>query len=182
MDVMPAGSYPSWWLAGWQAMRTRRGITAALAVVVLTAAGVLVSNGLARASEDRGASAQGRGSTPFFSFTFRVHRDGDGQQGGYFEAKLSQPLGGVIAPRGPATCVDFRGNKVGFIYPLEEGTKPELVADKGLAIMVTAQDNGPGKQDAIGFVGPAPTAAFVGCAPTVAEIPVTSGDIEIHHD
>jgi hypothetical protein len=182
MDVMAARSYPSWWLAGWQAMRTRRGITAALAVVVLTAAGVLVSNGLATASEDRGASAQGRGSTPFFSFTFRVHRDGDGEQGGYFEAKLSQPLGGVIAPRGPATCVDFRGNKVGFVYPLEEGTKPELVADKGLAIMVTAQDNGPGKQDAIGFVGPAPSAAFVGCAPTVAEIPVTSGDIEIHHD
>lgn len=155
--------------------RVRVAMTAAVAV---TAA--LLFSGVAAADGHGGGTATGSGSTPLFTIDFDVtqHSADPTDAEGYFAAEAIPPAGGLIAPQGPATCVDVRGDKVGFLYPLAEGSRPAALV--GQFILITAQDNGPGRQDAVGFLGPAPEAAFPGCAPNVATLPLTEGDIEVH--
>lgn len=154
---------------------------AATASAALLATGAFDGSGAtASAHEDRGETATGDGATPLFTFKFHVHRDSAGRPSGYFTAAGVGPTGALIAPQGPVTCVEFDGNKVGFLYPLEDKTRPALLRDSGTAIMITAQDNGDGRLDSMGFLGPLPTSAFPGCKPNVTTMPVTSGNIDIH--
>jgi hypothetical protein len=158
---------------------------AATALAVTASAALLATSAIdgssaALAHEDRGTTATGDGATPLFTFKFHVHRDSDGRPSGYFTAAGVGPTGALIAPQGPVTCVEFDGNKVGFLYPLEDKTRPALLRGSGTAIMITAQDNGDGHLDTMGFLGPLPTSAFPGCKPTLTTMPVTSGNIDIH--
>lgn len=78
------------------------------------------------------------------------------------------------------TCVEIEGNRVGFLYSIEDGAPVDQLV-KGLVEMITAQDNGPGHSDTIGILGPAPAAAFPNCHPSLAYLPV-EGDIDVHED
>lgn len=153
------------------------------ACLVVAAALILAGTGVAQASPPTGSggTAHGTGTAPGLSFSFDVTEHGADPHAasGYFRAALVQPAGTLIAPQGPATCVDVRGDTVGFLYPLVDGTRPTALPFT--SILITAHDGGPGRPDAIGFVGPLPTAAFGGqCAPSLPFLPVTSGDIVVH--
>lgn len=151
---------------------------AATLTAVVTFSALFAASGTASAHESDDNSASGSGRTALFAFEFDVHRDSDGKAHGYFSAKATSPADTLIAPQGPATCAAFDGNKVGFLYPLEDNSKPAAL--KGQVILITAQDNGPGQTDAIGFLGPAPAAAFPDCHPNVATMPV-DGNIKVGH-
>lgn len=151
---------------------TLRGKLIATLAVACTAA-VLVT-GVASAAS-RGAHATASGSTLVASFTFDVRNDG-GRPSGYFTATPTPPANLLIALQGPATCVDIEGNKVGFIYPIQDGSRPDAI--KGMGVLVSAVDNGPGNTDFMGFVGPLPLAAFHGCAPGLAPLAI-KGDVTV---
>jgi hypothetical protein len=154
-----------------------------LACLVAVAALLLAGTGIASASPpvSPGGTAHGTGTAPGLSFSFDVTEHGSDlhSASGYFRATLIQPAGTLIAPQGPATCVDVRGDTVGFLYPLVDGTRPTALPFA--SILITAHDGGPGHKDSVGFVGPLPTAAFGGkCAPAIPFLPVTSGDVVVH--
>lgn len=140
---------------------------------------LLVSTGTATAHTEAG-HAEGSGSTVLYSFDFHAYRDFDGRPGGYFEAKATSPADALSAPRGPVTCVEIQGNRVGFLYSIEDGAPVDLLF-KDYVEMITAQDNGPGHSDIIGILGPAPAAAFPNCHPSLAYL-LVDGDISVHKD
>ncbi|MCD2197088.1 hypothetical protein LQ327_27325 [Actinomycetospora endophytica] len=165
----------------------RHRLVARLATCLAAVAALLVAGaGVGQAAPPTGpggtgGTAHGTGTGPGLSFSFDVTEHGADPHAasGYFRAALTPPAGALIAPQGPATCVDVRGDSVGFLYPLADGTRPAAVPLT--SILITAHDGGPGRPDSIGFVGPLPTAAFAGrCAPAVAFLPVTSGDVVVH--
>lgn len=148
------------------------------ALAVVTAAAALLSvTGVASAAQDGGGTATGKGTNALFSFEFDVAQNSADPRDaeGYFRAAGVPPSDLLIAPQGPATCVEVRGNTVGFLYPLAEGSRPAAL--EGSNVLITAVDNGPGHPDAIGFVpvGIDPG----GCAPNLATLTSTSGDIVI---
>jgi hypothetical protein len=153
-------------------IRARIGVVIAVAATVALAVG----GGTAIAQDDSGSS-QGHGTFALASFDWHFQRDSDGHVSGYFKGTATQPGGVLVAPEGRVTCADFEGNKVGFLYPLEDDTRPSLA--KGTYIMITAEDNGGGGRDKIGFVGPAPKEAFPGCHPGVTPFSVTSGHTRV---
>lgn len=157
-------------------MRNGAKTKAALAAVAM--ATVMVAGaGLAQADGSGGGTVIGEGTNALFSFEFAVeqHSEDTRDASGDFRAAGVPPSDLLIAPKGPATCVDVRGNTAGFLYPLEEGSRPAPLV--GQNILITVVDGGPGGQDAIGFL---PTAIDPGsCAPNVATLPLTSGDIVV---
>ncbi|HEY2194437.1 MAG TPA: hypothetical protein VGH76_19375 [Actinomycetospora sp.] len=160
-------------------MHRQRLVSGFVAVLALLLAGA----GIAAAAppDGSGGTAHATGTAPGLSFSFDVAEHGADPHAasGYFRAALVQPAGTLIAPQGPATCVDVRGDTVGFLYPLVDGTRPTALPFT--SILITAHDGGPGHPDAIGIIGPLPTAAFGGrCAPSVPFLPVTSGDVVVH--
>lgn len=155
-------------------------VTAVALVLACVGAGIASADPGGTGPSD-GGTAHGAGATPLFSFSFDVTEHGANPRAadGYFRATPIPPVDSVLAPQGPATCVDVRGDTVGFLYPLAAGTKPAPVP--AASILITARDGGPGHPDSIGFVGPLPTAAFGGqCAPNIPTMPVTSGDVVVH--
>jgi hypothetical protein len=155
-------------------MRTWARLTAVVAATAL-----LVTAGTASA-DDRSGHAEGHGRILTNSFDFHVRRDSDGHVHGYFKAVATAPFGILIAPEGPVTCAEFDGNKVGFLYPLRDETRPFFA--KGQYIMIVAEENVHGP-DKVGFLGPAPRAAFPGCNPDFPPAmpiqPVISGHIDV---
>lgn len=154
-------------------MRARIGaVVAAAGVALLSITGVAIAH-------DGSGSSEGHGTFALATFNWHFDRDSDGHVSGYFKAVATQPGGIFVAPQGPVTCAVFEGNKVGFLYPLEDNTKPAIA--KGTYILITAEDNGGHGRDKIGFLGPAPKAAFPGCSPNLspALFPVTSGYTKI---
>ncbi|MBW0102779.1 hypothetical protein [Pseudonocardia sp. KRD291] len=148
----------------------------ALAALV-TAAVMVVGAGAAQADGDGGGTAVGEGSNGLFTFAFSVEQGSEDTRdaSGDFEAAGVPPSDLLIAPQGPATCVDVRGNTAGFLYPVNEEGRPAVL--KGQNILITVVDGGPGGQDFIGFL---PTEIDPGtCAPNAAPLPVLSGDIVV---
>jgi hypothetical protein len=145
----------------------------AVALALAASVGTAIADGDAHSSDAHGTFA-------LASFDWHFHQDSDGQVHGYFKAVATQPGGLLVAPEGPVTCARFEGNKVGFLYPLEDDTRPALA--KGTYILITAEDNGGNGRDKIGFVGPAPKAAFPDCRPGATPFSVTSGHTRVDGD
>jgi hypothetical protein len=156
-------------------IRARVGVAVGAAVVLLLAVG----GGIATARDGSGSS-EGHGTFALASFKWHVERDSDGHVSGYFKAVGTQPAGLLVAPQGRVTCAEFDGNKVGFLYVLEDNTRPILA--KGTYILITAEDNGGHGRDKVGFVGPAPREAFPGCQPSFTPFSVTSGYTRVDSD
>jgi hypothetical protein len=146
------------------------------AVVAAAAAAVLAITGTAIAHDGSGRS-EGHGTFALGSFDWRFQRDSDGHVSGYFKAVATQPAGILVAPQGRVTCASFEGNKVGFLYLLEGNTRPAVA--KGTYILITAEDNGGHGRDKVGFLGPAPKAAFPGCDPSLTPFNVISGHTRV---
>jgi hypothetical protein len=172
----------------WQRVGVGAALTAAVSLAVLPGVAQasmgappnsLVGNGTTNSGGD-GGTATGNGAVPGFSFDFHVHQNGASATkgiGGYFKAKLIAPAGTLIAPQGPATCVDVQGNRVGFLYPLKKPSRPGTL--DGTVIFITAVDGGPGHPDRLGFIGPAPAEAFPSCHPLFGYLPVTRGHVTV---
>jgi hypothetical protein len=143
---------------------------------VVVAVLVAVCGGTASARDGSGSS-EGHGTFALSSFKWHLKRDSDGHVSGYFKGVGTQPAGLLIAPQGPVTCAEFDGNKVGFLYPLEDNTRPFLL--KGTYILISAEDNGGHGRDKIGFLGPAPREAFPDCHPSFTPFDVTSGHTRV---
>jgi hypothetical protein len=148
-------------------MRTRARIGAAAVIAAGTA--LLITAGTASA-HDRSGHSEAHGKTVIASFDWHISRDGDGRSHGYFTATATEPAGVLVALAGPATCVDVEGNKVGFLYPIEDHSRPFLL--RGQYVMVTGVDNGGNGRDRMGFLGPAPEEVFHGCRPGLAPLAV----------
>jgi hypothetical protein len=144
--------------------------------MTIAAASLLVTAATASA-HDRSGHSEGHGRTALYSFDWQVSRDSDGRVQGYFTAKATSPADVLVAPQGPATCVDFVGNKVGFLYPIQDNSRPAVA--KGQYVLITGEDNGGKGRDRTGFVGPAPKEFFHGCQPDAAPLAV---DGRVHVD
>jgi hypothetical protein len=158
-------------------MRARASIGAA-SVAAVVAATLLVAAGTANAHDTSGHS-DAHGKTLINSFEWHVSRDGDGRPDGYFKTKGTPPTDVLVMLAGPATCVDFEGNRVGFLYPIEDHSRPFIL--KGQYILITGEDNGGHGRDKLGFVGPAPRGFFQGCRPGLAPLSV-DGHIAVDDD
>jgi hypothetical protein len=114
-------------------------------------------------------------------FHWHLSRDSDGHVHGYFEkGALPKPGDALLSLQGPVTCADFEGNRLGFLYPVEDKSRPFFA--KGQFVLISAEDNGGHGRDRVGFYGPAPREFFHGCKPVFAPFPVTSGRIHIDSD
>lgn len=116
------------------------------------------------------------------TFRFEVCRTGEKTTDvtGTFRAAGSVPPSNALVLNGPVTCADFRGNSVGFVYPVAEGsTIPGLRGNSD--VLITATDGGPGGQDTIVFTPGLRGQFGANCAPTVlgAPQPVTQGDVVV---
>jgi hypothetical protein len=147
-------------------------------VAVAATATLLVAAGTASAHDGSGQS-EAHGKTVINSFDWHVSRDGDGHADGYFKARGTPPSNILVKLAGPATCVDFEGNRVGFLYPIEDHSRPFIL--KGQYILITGEDNGGHGRDKLGFVGPAPREFFHGCRPGLAPLSV-DGHIAVDQD
>lgn len=155
--------------------RVRKG---SILVAAVSATMLLASAGIASAHDESGRS-EAHGKTVLASFDWHVSRDSDGAAHGYFRSKSTSPFDPLIHLQGPATCVDIEGNRVGFLYPIEDSSRPFLI--KGQYVLITGEDNGGHGRDKMGFLGPAPKEFFPGCAPGVAPLSV-DGHIAVHDD
>ena len=160
-------------------MNTHRKWIAATSVLAAAAA-VAITTGTAVAHDGSGTS-EGHGRFALAQFDWHLQRDSDGHVSGYFKAVATQPGGLFVAPEGPVTCARFEGNRVGFLYPLKDNTRPFFL--KGQYIMITGEDNGGHGRDKVGFLGPAPKAAFPGCEPGPTPFNVFQGHAHVDtHD
>jgi hypothetical protein len=153
-------------------MNTRARIGAAVATAVATAT-LLVTTGSASAHDGSGRS-EAHGSSPIADFDWHVSRDSNGRPHGYFKGKAPYGADILIFLEGPATCVDIEGNQVGFLYPVEDNSRPFIL--KGQSILITGVDNGGQGRDRMGF---SPIGFFNDCHPSIAPLPVTSGHIKV---
>ncbi len=158
-------------------MRTRARVVAAFASAAAVAA-LLLTAGTASARDGSGRS-EAHGKTAIASFNWHVSRDGSGHAKGYFEGVATQPGGALVDLKGPATCVEIAGNKVGFLYPVEDNSRPFIL--KGQYVLITGEDNGGKGRDKMGFVGPAPKEFFPNCSPSFAPLSVSEGHISVDH-
>ena len=142
-------------------------------VAAATAAAVLLVTGGTASAHDGSGRSEANGTSPIAIFNWHVSRDSDGRAHGYFHGKA--PYGGdiLVSLEGPATCVDIEGNKVGFLYPVVDRSRPFFL--KGQYILITGVDNGGGGRDRMGFQ---PELLSQGCHPSVAPFPV-SGRIQV---
>ena len=155
----------------------RIGAKAGAALAAVATAALLVGSAAVASAAGEGGTVVGKGTNALFSFDFSViQRSADPRDAaGDFRAAGVPPSDLLIAPKGPATCVDVRGDTAGFLYPLDEASRPAPL--QGQNILITVKDGGPGGQDFIGFL---PVGIDPGtCAPNVATLPVTSGDIVV---
>jgi hypothetical protein len=155
-------------------MSIRARIGTAVMAVAATAT-LLVTTGTANA-HDRSGHSHAHGSTPIADFDWHVSRDSHGRAHGYFKGKAPDGAALLISLEGPATCVEIEGNKVGFLYPVEDHSRPFLL--KGQSLLITGVDNGGHGRDKMGF---SPIGFFHDCHPSIAPFPVTSGHIEVDH-
>ena len=111
-------------------------------VAAATAAAVLLVTGGTASAHDGSGRSEANGTSPIAIFNWHVSRDSDGRAHGYFHGKA--PYGGdiLVSLEGPATCVDIEGNKVGFLYPVVDRSRPFFL--KGQYILITGVDNGGG--------------------------------------
>ena len=149
------------------------------ASVAAAAAAVAITTGTAAAHDGSGIS-EGHGRFAAAQFDWHLKRDSDGHVSGYFKGVATQPGGLLVAPEGPITCARFEGNKVGFLYPLEDNTRPFIL--KSQYIMIVGEDNGGHGRDKIGFIGPAPKVAFPGCEPGPTPFNVFQGHVHVDSD
>jgi len=155
-------------------------------------AAVVVASALLIGAE-RQAFAEGRGggeafgsfSTGVFTTTFRVyqHSADPHDADGYVRAHPGPPdtplLEGLGA-RGHVTCVDIKGNKVGVIYTIEEGSEPAFL--RGQVIFAAGVDNHGNGPDLSGFIG-GPPDLFPSCDPDLVPVtPVLHGHFTIRHN
>jgi hypothetical protein len=153
-------------------------LTAAVAGLLLLGGGY----GTAWASDhNSGAvSVSGEGKFALGTFDFDGYNDSDDpfDSSGYFKADGASPADAFLQLRGRVTCLEVDGNRAGFLYPIEDDSMPGVL--KGQVIKISIEDGGDGSGDHIGFVGPAPEAAFPDCAPGLTPFEVTEGDVEVN--
>lgn len=155
-------------------------VPAAFAVVSVAAA-LIAGAGYGTASASGRASIKGEDvKTAIATSNFAARNTGDSDDDvmGDFRGEAAAPLGGFVALAGPITCLHVDGNRAGFLYPVEDDSKPTLL--KGQFVLITVEDGGPGASDHMGFTGPGPKSLFPNCDPQVAPLEVTGGDIEVN--
>ncbi|MGQ0466711.1 MAG: hypothetical protein ACT4QG_15470 [Sporichthyaceae bacterium] len=117
----------------------------------------------------------GKGVSPIAAFEFSGFNLGttpDKPAGGQWQA--TNPL---VDFKGPITCLHVDGNRAGFVYPIEQGSKPEAAV--GQAVLIFIEDNGD-SGDKMGFVGPAPASSFGSdCAPGPTPVAITEGGVTV---
>ena len=160
--------------------------------VLVLGTAVVVASALLLGTEQQ-ALAEGRGggeafgsfSTGVFTTTFDVyqHSADPHDADGYVRAHPGPPGTPVLeglGARGHVTCVDIKGNKVGVIYTIEEGSEPAFL--RGQVIFAAAVDNHGNGPDLSGFIG-GPPDLFPGCDPDLVPVtPVLHGDFTIRHN
>jgi hypothetical protein len=156
-------------------MHTRR-ILAGLAAVAALATSVSV------AAQDASATASPAESVTanLFSGPFHVQIHArraanapSSSATGVFSAQFS--LGGVqlFSVRGPVTCLDVRGTRMGLFYPITSSS-PSVLAQFGSGVFFNLQVSSTGRPMLIGFA-PSPSSHATSCPPGLALFPVTSG-------
>lgn len=150
-------------------MRSRFRVCTALLAAL---AGVLLTAGSANAQDGSGQS-EAEATTSLAIVHWKVSRNGDGEISGFFDGNGGPTLRGraLLPPNtnhlfGPAVCIEFDGNKVGFVYRFDSGSTPTAL--NGQYAMIIGVDNGGNGRDRLGFIGPGPRELFPGCRP-VAE-------------
>lgn len=137
----------------------------------------LVPGGSAAAKADRD-TVSGDGSSAVANFRFDGFNQGttpDTPSGGAYHA--DNPAVGIDF-NGPITCLHVEGNRAGFLYPIEDGSKPEAAV--GQTVLISIEDNGT-RGDKIGFVGPGPVDQLLdGCAPGPTPFKVAEGGVTVH--
>jgi hypothetical protein len=151
-------------------IRTRIGTTL---IATATAATLVFTAGTASAHDNSGRS-EGHGMSPIAIFDWHVSRDSDGRAHGYFKGKAPYGASLLISLEGPATCVKIEGNKVGFLYPVRDRSRPFLL--KQQYILISGEDNGGHGRDKMGFQ---PSASSFGCTPSATPFPVSKGHISV---
>lgn len=141
-------------------------LAGSLALVTATGAGA--------AAERDEVSGKGMSAIAAFEFQgFNLGTSPDKPAGGTWHA--TNPL---VDFTGPITCLHVEGNRAGFIYPIEKGSKPEPAV--GQSVLIFVEDNGD-TGDKMGFLGPAPAESFVnGCAPGPTPVDITEGGVTVH--
>jgi hypothetical protein len=110
---------------------------------------------------------------------WHVTRDSDGHVHGYFKKGALPPPGdAVFALQGHVTCAKFEGNKVSFLYRVEDKSRPFLA--NGQYVLIVGEDHGGHGRDRVGFY-PAYPKQF-GCKLLPAPLPVTSGRVHVDSD
>lgn len=138
-----------------------------LALVAVVAAAPLLT---AAAAPGEKTSADGISSIGPARWDIKAGRDGE--LTGNFSGALTLGTDTVFfAPEGSPTCLTVEGNKVAFIYRVEEQPEPQ-------AIYVTAEEGKDGAPHHIGFAGPGPIADFPACPIGPAPLEFT-GDLDI---
>jgi hypothetical protein len=153
------------------------GVRVGSACVAAIAAAALIA-GSASAHDKSGHSESSAKSfgAPFY---WHVTRDSDGHVHGYFQkGALPKPGDAVLSLQGHVTCADFEGNKVAFLYRVEDKSRPFLA--KGQYVLITGEDHGGHGRDRVGFYGPYPKP--FGCKHLPAPFPVTSGRVHVDAD
>lgn len=147
---------------------------AVLSVAVAIGCASLLPVGSASAGVDHD-SVKGSGNQGIADFTFSAFNDGKTATSavGAWHAQNQ-----VLNFNGPITCLQVQGNRAGFIYPIDDSSKPE--AARGKAVLIWVEDNGP-TGDKMGFFGPAPLDQLnFGCAPGPTPLAVTGPGITVH--
>jgi len=145
-----------------------------VAVLASAAMAVALPVGAAHGAADRDeVSGKGKSAIAAFEFAgFNLGTSPDKPSGGKWQA--TNPL---VDFRGPITCLHVEGNRAGFVYPIEEGSKPESAV--GQAVLIFIEDNGD-SGDKMGFLGPAPASSFAnGCAPGPTPVAITEGGVTV---
>ena len=153
-------------------MRTSTRIASAAAVTLACFA--LVPAGSASAGADRD-SVKGSGNQGVADFRFAAFNNGETATSatGAWSAENQ-----FIDFSGPITCLTVEGNRAGFIYPIDDESKPE--AARGKAVLIWIEDNG-ATGDKMGFFGPAPLEELnFGCAPGPTPLDITGPGVTVH--
>ena len=110
-----------------------------------------------------GSGAASTLGVPYAHLSFFANKTAAGTNG-YFQGTIDA-LGVRLA--GPITCLDVRGDDIGFLYPINYSNPPGL---NGTAILITLVKG----TNKLGFLGPAPAGLFGNtCAPNAAPFDYT---------
>lgn len=148
--------------------KTRR--TMAVLGVAALSMGAMATTAQAGAND----SAKGTVSSPGVEMTFDAKTDANGTSSGTFDGAVKIGTR-IMEAKGPVTCLDVEGNKVGFFYPMTE-SKPSLMSDLKLGVYMNMTTDGNGNAESLSYsVVPKQEG---GCKPAPTFLPA-SGSVDV---